>query len=78
MLSQDHMILKRPHERAVLTDMGIGAFFLKDTITGLCQIVRTVVRNWPEMKRIGKTTDRPFLYLVSETGVKPMRRKKLG
>lgn len=64
-----------------LRELGESAYHVYDVLypgTGLCQIARTVIRNWPEMKRIGKTTDRPFLYLVSENSVKPMRRKKLG
>lgn len=74
-LSRDHRILRRPHERAVLSEMGMGAFFLKETITDFCHIVRTVIRHWPEMKRVARSCERPFIYLVGENGVKPMRRR---
>lgn len=75
-LSRDHMILRRPHERAVLGEMRMGAFFLKETITDFCLIVRTVIRHWPEMKRIARTCERPFIYLVTENGVRPMRGRR--
>jgi hypothetical protein len=78
MLSRDHRILHRPHERAVLSEMRMGAFFLKETLTDLCAIVRATVRHWPEMKRLGRSCNRPFLFAVSETTVKPLRRRKLG
>jgi hypothetical protein len=78
MISWDRRILRRPHERAVLTDMGMGAFFVKETITDFCRIVRTVIRHWPEMKRIARTQARQFIYLVTENGVKPMPKRNLG
>jgi hypothetical protein len=77
-LSRDHRILRRPHERSVLSELGMGAFFLKETITDFCLIVRTVIRHWPEMKRIARTRERPFIYIVGENGVRPMRRRNLG
>lgn len=77
-VSSDRNILHHPHERAVLTDLSIGAFFLNDTIAGTCNIARTVYRHWPEMKRLAWTEPKPLLYLIRETTVSPIRRKKLG
>jgi hypothetical protein len=77
-VSSDRRILHRPHERAVLAQFSIGAFFLNDTIVGTCKISRTVYRHWPEMKRIARSEPRPFVYLIRETTVSRSPRKKLG
>lgn len=77
-VSSDRRILHRPHERAVLAQFSIGAFFLNDTILGTCKIARTVYRHWPEMKRIARSEPRPFVYLFRETTVSRTPRKKLG
>jgi hypothetical protein len=77
-VSSDRNILHRPHERAVLKQFSIGAFFLNDTIAGTCKVARTVYRHWSEMKRIARSEPKPFLYLVRETTLSRIRRKKLG
>jgi hypothetical protein len=56
----------------------MGAFFFNDTIKGLCKISRTTYRHWPDMKRLASAQARPFLYLVRETSILPIRRKSLG
>ncbi|HEX7240223.1 MAG TPA: DUF5615 family PIN-like protein [Longimicrobiaceae bacterium] len=78
MLSSDRMILQRPHERETLKEMGVGTFFLNESIRGSCKIFRTVVRNWSDMKRVARTEAKPFLYLIRENGVLPLRKKHLG
>jgi hypothetical protein len=77
-VSSDRSILHRPHERAVLKQFSIGAFFLNDTIAGTCRIAQTFYRHWPEMKRLARSEPRPFLYLIRERTVSRMRRKMLG
>jgi hypothetical protein len=77
-VSSDRQILHRSHERAVLKEMEIGAFFFNDTIRGICKISRTVYKHWPEMKRIAAGEPKPFLRLVQERVVSPMRRKSPG
>lgn len=77
-VSSDRRILHQPNERAVISELGIGAFFLNDSVKGFCTIVRTVVHNWPEMKRIAATQRAPFLYLVRPGSLVPIRRKHLG
>jgi len=77
-VSSDRRILRRPSERGVISEFGIGAFFLNDSVTGFCSIVRTVLHNWPEMKRIAASQPRPFLYLVRPRNVAPIRKKHLG
>ena len=72
-VSQDRRILKRPHERAALTKFGVGAFFLVETHQSFCDTVQTLIKNWPEMKRIAATPDRPFVREVRRRGIKPLR-----
>lgn len=72
-ITQDHRILKRPHERAALSTFGVGAFFLAKAITGHCSIVQTMIRNWPEIKRIARITPRPFIVSINRTSVRPLR-----
>lgn len=77
-LGSDRKVLRKPHERAVISDFGMGAFFLNDTVQGFCTIVRTIVRHWPELKRLASQEPKPFLYLVKEKTVTRMRRRHLG
>lgn len=77
-VGSDRQILHKPLERAVLKEMNMGAFFFNDTIRGLCKISRTVYRHWPEMKRLAGTLERPYLHLIRETTISPIRRKRLG
>lgn len=77
-VTADRAILRRPHERAILKEFSLGAFFLNDTITGTCKIARTLYRHWPEMKRLATTEPEPFLFLLRETTISRIRRKHLG
>lgn len=77
LVSRDRRILRRAHERAVMETMGIGAFFLNDSLDDFCSIVRAVVRNWPEMKRVARTRPRPFAFLVRERSVAPLRNRHI-
>ena len=77
-VSFDRRILRRASERAVISELGIGAFFLNDTVRGFCTIVRSIVHNWPEMKRIAASECGPFLYLVRSGSLEPVRKKHLG
>lgn len=77
-VTADQAILRRPHERAILKEFSLGAFFLNDTITGTCKIARTLYRHWPEMKRLAATEPEPFLFLLRETTISRIRRKRLG
>ncbi len=78
-VGRDHNILHRTHERAVLRKLEMGAFFLNQSLDkSLCSITRALVRNWWNMKRLASTQPRPFLYLIRETNITPLRRKNLG
>jgi poly-gamma-glutamate capsule biosynthesis protein CapA/YwtB (metallophosphatase superfamily) len=54
-------------------------YFLNQTLNkSLCAITRAIFRNWPEMKRLAKSQEKPFLYLIRETSVRPLRKRHLG
>lgn len=72
-VSQDRNILKRPHERAALTNFRVGAFFLVDIAPSHCKILQTLMRHWPEMKRVAAKTERPFIRAIRQRGVRPLR-----
>lgn len=69
LVSRDLKIMRRPHERAVIETMGIGAFFLKDSLNDFCSIARAVIHNWPEMKRCAHARQGPFAILLRERGL---------
>lgn len=69
LVSRDRKMMRRPHEREVIQRMGIGAFFLKDSLNDFCSIVRALVHNWPEMKRYARSRERPFALLLRERGI---------
>lgn len=69
LVTRDRRIMRRAHERRVIEEMGIGAFFLKDSLGDLCSMVRALIHNWPEMKRHARTRERPFALLVRERGI---------
>jgi hypothetical protein len=77
-VTADRMILRRPHERAVIAEAGVTMFFLNDTVAGLCSISRTLFRHWPEMKRLARAEPRPSLYLVRETTLSRIPRRNSG
>lgn len=69
LITRDRKILRRSHERAVIEEAGIGAFFMNDSLNDFCSIVRAITHNWPEIKRLAQTRERPFVFLVRERGV---------
>jgi hypothetical protein len=66
----DRQIRKRPHQKALFMNAGIGVFFMADTIKGHCKIVQTLMRHWPEMKKLARATKRPFALEVRERSVR--------
>lgn len=79
LVGRDNNILHKPHERAVLREFNMGAFFLNPTLDmSLCGITQAIFRNWPEMKRLGATQRLPFLYTVRATSIAALRKKNLG
>jgi hypothetical protein len=74
-ISRDVNITRRHHELAALRHFSVGAFFLLPGKRSprLCQIIQTIIRHWPELKRIARAEERPFQYQIGERSVRRMR-----
>lgn len=74
-ISRDVSITRNPHEAAALRDSGVGAFFLLPGKHSprLCQVVQTVIKHWPEIKRISRAERRPFQVQVGERSLRRLR-----
>lgn len=74
-VSRDVNITRRPHELAALRDFEVGAFFLLPGKRSprLCEVIQTVIRHWPELKRLARTEPRPFQYQIGARSVRRFR-----
>jgi hypothetical protein len=74
-VSRDMNITRRPHEQKALREAAVGAFFLLPGKRSprVCQIVQTVIRHWPELKRLAGSERRPFQFQVGQRSVSRMR-----
>lgn len=74
-ISRDVNITRNHHERAALQEAEVGAFFLLPGRRSprLCQIIQTVVKHWPELKRVAADERRPFQYEIGERRVRRLR-----
>lgn len=74
-ISRDVNITRKHHEAAALHEFGVGAFFLLPGKRSprLCHIIQTVVKHWPEIKRIAHSERRPFQFQIGERSVRPLR-----
>jgi hypothetical protein len=74
-VSRDVNITRRPHEQQALREAAVGAFFLLPGKRSprVCQIVQTVIRHWPELKRIARSERRPFQFQIGERRVSRLR-----
>ncbi len=74
-VSRDVNITRKPHELAALREFEVGAFFLLPGKRSprLCQTIQTVIRHWPELKRIAAAEPRPFQYQIGERRVSRLR-----
>ncbi|HEX8244414.1 MAG TPA: DUF5615 family PIN-like protein [Longimicrobium sp.] len=74
-VSRDVNITRKPHELNALREFQVGAFFLLPGKRSprLCQTIQTVVRHWPELKRIAAAEPRPFQYQIGERRVSRLR-----
>jgi len=77
-VTRDRNILKKAQERAVITELGMGAFFLQAGIDLLFDIAQAFVANYPEMKRVAEREKRPFIYLVKRRSIQRLRPRHLG
>lgn len=78
MVTRDRNILKKAQERAVISELGMGAFFLDAGIDLLFEIAQAFIANYPEMKRLAGREERPFIYLVKRRSVLRLRPRHLG
>lgn len=74
-ITRDTNITRKPHEAAALRGAGVGAFFLLPgkRSPNLCMVIKTVIRHWPEIKRVARSEDRPFQFQIGERSVRRMR-----
>lgn len=74
-VSRDVNITRRPHELAALRASSVGAFFLLPGKRSprLCQTIQTMIRHWPELKRLAATERRPFQFQIGERRVSRLR-----
>jgi|SRR5215213_783735 len=71
-ISRDVNITRRSYERAALHESKVGAFFLLPGKRSprLCQIIQTVIKHWPELKRLAAHERRPFQFQIGESRVR--------
>jgi hypothetical protein len=72
LVTLDRRILRSAHLRGLLTEYGVGAFFVqshrrKETPAPWL-IFKSLVRNWEEMRRLAQESKRPFAKLVKPKG----------
>lgn len=74
-VSRDVNITRRPHELAALREFGVGAFFLLPGKRSprLCEVIQTIIRHWPELKRLARTEQRPFQFQIGARSVRRFR-----
>ncbi len=74
-ITRDVNIIRKPHEAAALREKGVGAFFLLPGKRSprVCDLVQTVIKHWPEIKRLARTERRPFQYRVGARSVRRLR-----
>ena len=68
-------ITRKPHEAAALRNAGVGAFFLLPgrRSPNLCMVIQTIIRHWPEIKRLAAAERRPFQFQIGERSVRRLR-----
>ena len=73
-VTRDVNITRKPHEAAALREAGVGIFFLPGKRSpNLCLVIQTVIRHWPEIKRVARSERRPFQFQVGERQVRRLR-----
>ena len=74
-ITRDTNITRKLHEAAALHEAGVGAFFLLPgkRSPNLCMVIQTVIRHWPEIKRLARSESRPFQFQIGERSVRRLR-----
>lgn len=70
LITRDERILKNPAELKAYKENNIGAFFLGGKNRSRCDLIRQLVRNWPQMKELAAKTRKPFAFRVPPSGGK--------
>jgi predicted nuclease of predicted toxin-antitoxin system len=70
LVTRDDRVRHRPNELQALKQNTVGAFFLGGKNRSKCELIQQVVRNWPRMKQLAGSTDRPFAFRVPPSGTK--------
>lgn len=72
-IGRDRNILKNPTTIAAMHRHEVGAFFLFEGESSALELARVLFRAWPDIRRIAKTTPRPFAMTVhsTHTAVRP-------
>jgi len=68
LVTRDEHIRHRPVELRALKAHGVGAFFLGGKNRGRCELVQQLVRHWPRMKELSRSTPRPFAFRIPPSG----------
>ena len=68
LITRDDRIRRNPAELNALRSHRIGAFFLGGKNLARWSLVQQLVRNWPRIKDLASSTNRPFVYRVPPSG----------
>ncbi len=69
-VTRDKRMRWRPAELAAVKVHRVGTFFLGGKSRTRCELIQQLVRNWPRMKKLAKTTTPPFAFVVPPSGAK--------
>jgi hypothetical protein len=70
LVTRDERVRWNPAEIKAIRDYRVGAFFLGGKNRSRCELIQQLVRNWPRMKELATTTNRPFAYRIPPSGNK--------
>lgn len=73
-ITRDEKLRWRPAEIQSIRKYNVGAFFLGGKNRSRCDIIRQLVRNWPNIKEIVRKERTPFIFVVRAEGGKIERR----
>jgi PIN like domain len=75
-IQRDKRIRSRPGERQALLDHGLRTFCLtRAGHMSKWEILRLLVISWPDIERIARELEGPYIYSVTGQGVRPLLRR---
>ena len=74
LITRDKRVRFNPAEKQAILQFRVGTVFLGGKGLTACRIIQQLVRSWPNVKRLSKSANRPFAFLVNAAGtsVKPL------